>query len=233
MLVKDAKRTKILSQITIKQNDKFIQYRNIKTDTPVLLEVSAHHIHLSREHINMIFGYGYKLTVKKELSQPGQFAANETVTLIGPDGIIEHVRVLGPERKATQIEIAMTEQYKLGIKVPIRESGEISGSPGITIKGPNRTITVKEGVICACRHIHMSPKEALSFGLYNKDVVWIRINSNRRLIFGDVVIRVNPNFRLAMHIDTDEANAADIKTGMVGFIENIQTRYCNNNSNNH
>jgi acetate kinase len=188
------------------------------------IEVSAHHVHLSEDHIAILFGAGYALTKFHDLSQPGQFACNETVNLIGPKGRIERVRILGPARKATQVEIAMTEQFKLGISAPIRESGDIAGSPGITIEGPKGTVTVEQGVICALRHVHMSPEEALRYGLFDKDFVRIRIEGDRELIFGDVLIRVNPQYRLAMHIDTDEGNAADIKTGITGYIDGIQNR---------
>ncbi|MBN2535528.1 MAG: acetate/propionate family kinase [Spirochaetales bacterium] len=193
-------------------------------DEPIPVEVSAHHIHLSRDHVDALYGKGYQLTVLSELSQPGQFACNETVNLIGPKGTVNHVRVLGPERKNTQIEIAMTEQYKLGVQPPLRESGDLDGTPGITIEGPAGTITVDKGVICALRHIHMSTEEAIRYGLRDKDVVRVRIGGDRELIFGDVLIRVSPKYRLAMHIDTDEANAANIKTGMQGYIDGIQSR---------
>ncbi|MBN2445017.1 MAG: acetate/propionate family kinase [Spirochaetales bacterium] len=193
-------------------------------EKPIPVEVSAHHIHLSREHVDALFGKGYQLTIMAELSQPGQFACNETVNLIGPKGTVNRVRVLGPERKQTQIEIAMTEQFKLGVQPPIRQSGDIEGTPGITIEGPAGTITIDKGVICALRHIHMSTEEALQYGLSDKDVVRVRIDGDRELIYGDVLIRVNPDYRLAMHIDTDEANAANIKTGMQGFIEGIQSK---------
>jgi acetate kinase len=188
------------------------------------VEVSAHHVHLSEEHIAALFGKGYALSVFRDLSQPGQFACNETVNLIGPKGRIEKVRILGPARKATQMEIAMTEQYKLGIQAPVRESGDIAGSPGLTIEGPAGSVTIEQGVICALRHIHMAPEDALSLGLCDKDYVRVRIEGDRELVFGDVLIRVSPQFRLAMHIDTDEGNAGNIKTGATGYIEGIQGR---------
>jgi acetate kinase len=195
-----------------------------KEPIPIPLEISAHHIHLSKEHLEALFGPGHELTNVYELSQPGQYACEEKVTLLGPKGRIDRVRVLGPVRRQTQIEIAMTEQFKLGIQPPIRESGDIENSPGITLEGPNNTITVEKGVICAMRHVHMSPEEALSFGLHDKDMVRVRVEGDRELIFGDVLIRVHPNFRLAMHIDTDEANAANISKGAVGYIDSIQSR---------
>jgi acetate kinase len=171
-----------------------------------------------------LFGEGYQLTFESELSQTGQFSCKEKINLVGPKGQIDRVRVLGPTRKETQIKIAMTEQFKLGIQPPIRESGDIKGSPGVTVEGPKGTVLLEHGVICAHRHIHMSPEDALKFGLHDKDLAIVRIKGERELIFGDVLIRVHPSFRLAMHIDTDEANAANIKTGTIGYIDGIQNR---------
>lgn len=195
-----------------------------KEHIPVPIEVSAHHVHLSQEHVEALFGPGHTLTNESELSQPGQYACREKVNLVGPKGRVDRVRVLGPTRKETQIEISMTEQFKLGIQPPIRESGDVKDSPGVTLEGSNGTITIAQGVICALRHIHMSPEDALNFGLRDKHMVRVRIKGDRELIFGDVLIRVHPNFRLAMHIDTDEANAASITQGMSGRIEEIQNR---------
>ncbi|MBI4025810.1 MAG: acetate/propionate family kinase [Verrucomicrobia bacterium] len=191
---------------------------------PVPIEVSAHHIHLTQELVEALFGQGHQLTVEHELSQPGQFACKEQATLIGPKGRIERVRVLGPARKETQIEIAMTEQFKLGIQAPIRESGDVRNSPGITLEGPRGRIALNQGVICALRHVHLAPEDALRLGLRDKYMVRVRVEGDRELIFGDVLVRVHPNFRLAMHIDTDEANAAGIKTGRIGYIDGIQSR---------
>jgi acetate kinase len=188
------------------------------------IEVSAHHVHLSKEHIEALFGEGHELTPESDLSQPGQFAARETVDLIGPKGRVDGVRVLGPARSDTQIEISMTEQFKLGIHPPIRESGDIEQTPGITMEGAKGTVTTDKGVICSLRHIHMTPEDAMRFGLKDKDKVTVRIEGDRELIFGDVLIRVHPNYKLAMHIDTDEANAANIARGAKGFIEGIQIR---------
>jgi len=191
---------------------------------PVPFEVSAHHIHLSQEHVGALFGPGHRLTFVSELSQPGQYACKEKLNLIGPRGKVERVRVLGPPRKETQIEISMTEQFRLGIQPPIRQSGDIEDSPGITIEGPKGTISIDKGVICALRHVHMSPEDALHFGLHDKDRVMVRVEGGRELIFGDVLIRVDPNFKLTVHIDTDEANAAGISTGVTGYIDGIQNR---------
>jgi acetate kinase len=190
---------------------------------PFLLEVSAHHIHLSQEHVEALFGKGHQLTFHSELSQPGQFASKEILTLVGPKGKIERIRVLGPTRKETQIEIAMTEQFRLGIHPPIRESGDLKGTPGCTLEGPKGSVQIEKGVICAERHIHMTPEDALRYGLKDKSVVRVRVKGQRELIFGDVLVRVNPNYKLAMHIDTDEANAANLKTGDLVYIDRIQS----------
>jgi acetate kinase len=191
---------------------------------PIPIEVSAHHVHLSQTDVEKLFGPGHQLTPEHELSQPGQFACTEKVNLIGPKGKISNVRVLGPARKETQVEIAMTEQFKVGIQPPIRESGDLAGTPGIVLEGSQGTSAIEHGVICAQRHIHMSPEDAMRFRLRDKYVVRVRVKGERELIYGDVVVRVNPSYRLAMHIDTDEGNAANIRTGMQGFIEEIQSR---------
>lgn len=189
---------------------------------PFLLEVSAHHIHLSQEHVEALFGPGHQLTWHSDLSQPGQFACKEQLTVVGPKGSIERLRVLGPVRKETQIEISMTEQFKLGIHPPIRESGDLSGTPGCILEGPNGSVNIEKGIICALRHIHMHPKDALRYGVKDKATVRVRVKGDRELIFGDVLIRVNPSYKLAMHIDTDEANAASLKTGDLVYIDGIQ-----------
>ncbi|WP_051946096.1 acetate/propionate family kinase [Verrucomicrobium sp. BvORR106] len=191
-------------------------------DAPVPIEVSAHHIHLSASDVEALFGAGHELTKHADLSQPGQFACKEQLTIVGPKGRIERVRVLGPARKATQVEIAMTEQFKLGIQPPIRESGDIDGSPGCTLEGPAGSVNIERGVICALRHIHMTPADALRYGVRDKSSVRIRVQGERELIFGDVRIRVDPSYALAMHIDTDEANAANLQNGAQGFIDGIQ-----------
>jgi acetate kinase len=194
-------------------------------DTPAIpVEISAHHVHLSQADVEKLFGPGHQLTPMHELSQPGQYACEEQVHLVGPKGRIAKVRVLGPTRKETQVEIAMTEQFKLGVQPPIRQSGDLAGTPGITLEGPYGSSTIERGVICAQRHIHMSPEDAMRFRVRDNYVVRVRVEGERELIFGDVVCRVNPAFRLAMHIDTDEGNAGNIHTGMQGFIEEIQSR---------
>jgi acetate kinase len=189
---------------------------------PFLVEVSAHHIHLRQEHVEALFGKGHQLTKHADLSQPGQYACKEQLAIVGPKGRIERVRVLGPARKYTQIEIAMTEQFKLGLHPPIRESGDIADTPGCTLESPTGSVMVDRGVICALRHVHMTPEDALRYGVRDKSYVRVRIASDRELVFGDVLVRVDPNFSLAMHIDTDEANAANVRTGDKGYIEGIQ-----------
>jgi acetate kinase len=195
----------------------------VQKTEPFLLEVSAHHIHLSQDHVEALFGRGHQLTCHSDLSQPGQFACTEQVAIVGPKGRIERVRVLGPARKASQVEIAMTEQFKLGIHPPIRESGDLRDTPGCTLEGPAGRVTLDQGVICALRHIHMTPADALRYGVKDKSTVRVRVLGDRELVFGDVCVRVNPNFKLAMHIDTDEANAANLKTGAQVYIAGIQS----------
>jgi acetate kinase len=191
---------------------------------PVNVSTSAHHVHLSQEHFEILFGVGQQMTLRSELSQPGQFAAEQTVNLVGPKGRIDRVRLLGPVRKESQVEISRTEQFKLGIEAPIRDSGDIEGTPGITLEGEKGTLKLTKGVICAKRHIHMSPAEALLLGLRDKDVVMVKVKGVRELIFGDVLVRVHPDYRMDMHLDTDEANAAQISEGTLGYIEAIQHR---------
>ncbi|MBN2719327.1 MAG: acetate/propionate family kinase [Deltaproteobacteria bacterium] len=188
------------------------------------IEVSAHHVHLSPEHVALLFGDGHTLTPVADLSQPGQYACAEQVNLIGPKGTVTRVRVLGPERKQTQVEISMTEQFKLGIHPPIRESGDLKDTPGLTLEGPAGKVELSFGVICAMRHIHMSPKDALRFGVRDRYVVRVVVDGDRELIFGDVLVRVSPNYALAMHLDTDEANAAHLSTGATGRIDSIQSK---------
>jgi acetate kinase len=187
-----------------------------------LVEVSAHHIHLTQEHVEALFGQGHHLTKHADLSQPGQYACKEQLTIVGPKGRIERVRVLGPARKITQVEIAMTEQFRLGVHPPIRESGDIKDTPGCTLEGPVGSVKLDRGVICALRHVHMTPADALRYGVRDKSVVRVRVDGDRELVFGDVLVRVDPSFALAMHIDTDEGNAGNVQTGAKGYIDGIQ-----------
>ncbi len=190
---------------------------------PFLVEVSAHHIHLTQEHVEALFGKGHQLTKHADLSQPGQYACKEQLAIVGPKGKIDRVRVLGPTRKYSQVEIALTEQFKLGIHPPVRESGDIKDSPGCTLEGPAGKVELACGLIAALRHVHMTPEDALRYGLRDKAVVRVRVAGDRELVFGDVLIRVDPSFALAMHVDTDEANAASLKNGAQGFIDGIQS----------
>ncbi|MFC1534943.1 acetate/propionate family kinase [Thermodesulfobacteriota bacterium] len=207
-----------------------IGYRNVakviekKKEKEIPIETSAHHVHLSKEDVDKLFGQGHELTFFKELSQPGQFACKEIVNLIGPKGRVERVRILGPVRNKSQVEISMTEEFKLGIKAPIRASGDLEGTPGIILEGPEGICEISEGVICALRHIHATPEDALSFGLKDRDISMVKVEGERTLVFGDVLVRVSPDFSLNMHIDTDEANSASINTGMTGDLVGVQDR---------
>lgn len=176
--------------------------------------VSNRHIHLTRQDVETLFGKGYRLTPLKDLSQPGQYACKEQLTIVGPSlRPIEKVRVLGPERKASQVEISRTDAYLLKVKPPVRESGKISGSAPITIIGPKGVVTLSEGCMIANRHIHMSPEDGARFGLKDNDYVTVDAFGERRTRFFDVQVRVDPNFRLEMHLDTDDANAAGLANG--------------------
>lgn len=182
--------------------------------------VSARHIHLTQEHVETLFGEGYHLTKKKDL-MGGQYACNETVTVVGLKlRAIENVRVLGPVRKASQLEISATDAMKLGVAAPIRESGNVAGSAPVAVVGPKGVIYLKEGCIIAMRHIHMSPADAMAAGVKDGDIVSVKADNERGTVFNQVKIRVNDSFTLEMHIDTDEANASKIKTGdMVTIIK--------------
>ena len=185
----------------------------------IRVEVSARHVHLCRNDVEILFGAGAKLTHSRDLSQPGEFLANEKVDIVGPKNIIKGVAVLGPERIASQVEVAMTDTFILGILAPVRESGNTEGSPGVRLIGPNGSVDLSEGLIVAKRHIHMTPEHAEQFGVQDKQIVSIAVKTDRPLIFGDVVVRVKPTFALSMHVDTDEANACCIpKAGTQGYI---------------
>ena len=186
---------------------------------PVLIETSARHVHVSREHLDILFGEGYELTSKKALSQPGQYACEERVAVIGPKGSFPAVSILGPVRPATQLEISASDARSLGIAAPIRESGDTAGSGACKLVGPKGEVEIAEGVIVAKRHIHATPEDGEKYGIKDKEIVNVKVESDgRSLVFGDVVVRINPNFSLAMHIDTDEANAASCTPGMMGEI---------------
>lgn len=185
----------------------------VKKEAFIEVEASGRHVHLSKEHIDLLFGKDHELTKLKELSQPGQYACKERVTVTGPKGSLNNVIVLGPARKATQVEVSLTDATVLGVKAPVKESGSIEGTPGITISTERASITVYEGVIVAKRHIHITPEDAEKFGVKDKEIVGAKIFGARPLIFDDVVIRVSKDFRTFMHIDYDEANACGFTKG--------------------
>ena len=184
-----------------------------------IVETSARHVHVTQQDLETLFGEGYQLTPKKYLSQPGQFASEERVDVVGPKNTLSRVSILGPVRPATQIELSLTDARSIGVTAPIRESGDVAGSGACRLVGPKGEVEVPEGVIAAKRHIHMTPEDAAEFGLQDKDVVSVKVETQgRALIFGDVVVRVSPKFSLAMHIDTDESNAACAVNGTMGEI---------------
>jgi propanediol utilization protein len=179
---------------------------------------SVRHIHLSQKHVEALYGPGHTLTPKADLSQPGQYACEEVLTLAGPKGQVPKVRVLGPVRDETQVEISRTDEFTLGIDAPIRPSGQIKGTPGLRLLGPKGEVNLEHGVIQAQRHIHMSPADAERFGVKDKDWVMVRVGGERGIVFDDVLVRVNKDYRLDMHLDTDEANAADLHPGSMGLL---------------
>jgi len=180
--------------------------------------VSARHIHLSQEHVELLFGAGASLTEFKPLSQPGQFAANETVAVYGPKGSFPKVRILGPARKSTQLEVSRTDAFALGLNPPVRESGNIENTPGVRIVGPVGEVTVDKGVIVAARHIHFHTSDAERWDIQDKQLLKVRVGGERGVVFEQVVARVSDQFALDMHIDTDEGNAAGVNTGDFGEI---------------
>ena len=186
----------------------------------VLVEISARHLHLSQAALETLFGEGYQLTVKKELSQPGQFACEERVKVVGAKGEFPAVSVLGPVRNATQVEISLTDARSIGVAAPVRESGDIAGSGSCKLVGPKGEIELKEGVIAAKRHIHATTADAERMGVENGQIVSVEIPTanGRNLIFGDVVVRVSDSYALAMHIDTDESNAAGMAPNTIGRV---------------
>lgn len=190
-----------------------IHHMNTSESKHIPVGVSNRHVHLSPEHVEKLFGTGHILTPLRELSQKGQFAARETVTLAGPKGIIQNVRVLGPSRGATQVEISRTDGYTLGIHPPVRLSGNLHGTPGITIVGEKTAIVLNEGLIVAKNHVHLSPADAKTFGVMNGDSIIVQTLGDRPLLFADVTVRVNDGYSMDFHVDMDEANAASLRTG--------------------
>lgn len=184
-----------------------------------IVETSARHVHLSQEHLEILFGKGAELTNKKDLSQPGQFACVERVTVVGPKKEMPNVSILGPVRPNTQVELSATDARSIGVDAPIRESGDIAGSGACKIIGPVGEVEISQGVIIAKRHIHLTPEAAEKMNVKDKDVVWVKLDTNgRKAILGDVVVRVSEKFSPAMHIDTDESNAVSAFNGLEGEI---------------
>ncbi len=176
--------------------------------------ISARHVHLTAPVIETLFCDKYRLHVHSGLVQPGEFAAEETVTLVGPHGRIPHVRIVGPPRAVNQVELSRTDALTLGINAPVRESGDLAGTPGLLIEGPRGSVQLDSGVICALRHVHMSPADAAVLGYKDQDRIELAVESDeRRMLFRDVVVRVSPNYRLELHLDTDEGNAAGLQSG--------------------
>lgn len=192
--------------------------KEIKSKLFIEVEASGRHIHLSKKDKEALFGKGYQLTKAKDLSQPGQYACNERVSVIGPKGILSKVVVLGPEREETQIEITMTDAVALGIKAPIRQSGDVQNTEGAVVSNGENKIRLDKGVIIAKRHIHLTPEDAQRFHVQDGEIVKVKVFGERPLIFDDTVVRVNKNFRTFIHIDYDEANACGYKKGVYGLI---------------
>lgn len=187
-----------------------------------IVETSARHVHVTQEHLEILFGKGYELTKKKDLSQPGQFACEERVTVVGPKKELAGVSILGPVRPATQVELSATDARSIGIVAPIKESGDIAGSGACKLIGPAGEVEISEGVIVAKRHIHLTPADAEELGVKDKDVVWVKVTTpERSAVLGDVVCRVSENYARAMHIDTDESNAIGAPRELYGEIVEI------------
>ncbi|CQR25593.1 propanediol utilization protein PduL [Streptococcus varani] len=198
--------------------DKIIEKVQAELDQSFEVEASGRHIHLCQKDLELLFGPDYQLTKAKDLSQPFQFACKERLTIVGPKGSFQGVIILGPVRSETQVEISLTDCLQLGINAPIRESGDTQGSPGIVLVNGNKSVALDKGVIVAKRHVHMTPEDAQRSNVVNHEIVQVKVEGERPLIFDDVVIRVNPHFATYMHIDYDEANACGFRKGMRGHI---------------
>ena len=198
--------------------DKVIDRIQNELDSSFEVEASGRHVHLSRKELDALFGTGYELTKAKDLSQPGQYASKERLTVVGPKGAFHNVVILGPVRKESQVEVSLTDCLQLGVKAPIRESGDIDGTPGIVLVNGDKSVSLDKGLIVAKRHVHMTPEDAEKIGVKNHDIVKVKVEGARPLIFDDVVIRVSPKFATYMHIDYDEANACGFSKGIRGRI---------------
>ena len=198
--------------------DKVIDRIQNELDGSFEVEASGRHVHLSRKELDALFGTGYELTKAKDLSQPGQYASKERLTVVGPKGAFHNVVILGPVRKESQVEVSITDCLQLGVKAPIRESGDIEGTPGIVLVNGDKSVSLDKGLIVAKRHVHMTPEDAEKLGVKNHDIVKVKVEGARPLVFDDVVIRVSPKFATYMHIDYDEANACGFSKGIRGRI---------------
>lgn len=213
-----SKEYEVLMQALLKAVQEASKENVASTAAGVPVGISNRHIHLSQADLTQLFGAGYQLTPMKELSQPGQFACKETVTICGPKGAIEKVRVLGPVRKETQIEIVAGDCFKLGVKAPAKLSGDLAGTPGITVVGPRGSVQTAQGLIVAQRHIHMAPADAQAYGVQDGQIVKIRVSGLRGGIYDNVAIRVTTSSKLECHLDTEEANAM----GVAGTVEIVR-----------
>lgn len=198
--------------------DKVIDRIQNELDGSFEVEASGRHVHLSRKELDALFGTGYELTKAKDLSQPGQYASKERLTVVGPKGAFHNVVILGPVRKESQVEVSLTDCLQLGVKAPIRESGDIESTPGIVLVNGDKSVSLDKGLIVAKRHVHMTPEDAEKLGVKNHDIVKVKVEGARPLVFDDVVIRVSPKFATYMHIDYDEANACGFSKGIRGRI---------------
>lgn len=213
-----SKEYEVLMQALLKAVQEASKENVASTAAGVPVGISNRHIHLSQADLDQLFGAGYQLTPMKELSQPGQFACKETVTICGPKGAIEKVRVLGPVRKETQIEIVAGDFFKLGVKAPAKLSGDLAGTPGITVVGPKGSVQTAQGLIVAQRHIHMAPADAQAYGVQDGQIVKIRVGGLRGGLYDNVAIRVTTSSKLECHLDTEEANAM----GVAGTVEIVR-----------
>jgi acetate kinase len=191
---------------------------------PIPIGVSVRHVHLSRADCDALFGTGYELTRRRDVTQPGQFVTRESVDLIGPKGEIASVAIIAPLRKETQVEVARTDAHRLGVDPPLRESGKLDGTPGIRLRGPAGEVEIARGVILAHRHVHMHPDEATQFGVLDRDIIKVQVDGDREMTMGDVIVRVHQTYALDLHLDTDEANAAGLGNESVVAFAGIQER---------
>ncbi|CBK77785.1 phosphate propanoyltransferase [Clostridium sp. AM29-11AC] len=211
---------KLIRLVTERVIEKIREYNTYK----IPIGVSNRHVHVTKEDLEILYGPGCELTKKGDLKQPGQFAANETVTIRGPKGEFKNVRILGPVRSKSQVEISKTDSFRLGIRPPVRESGDLSGTPGIELVGPKGTVALTEGAIVALRHIHMTLAQAEAMGVKDKDIVEVETFGERHGVFGDVLVRVSDKFSLEMHVDIDEANACALKNNDYVILKRPQGR---------